>query len=56
MKQRKPIPHAPDCECKKAIHRYKCGHCGNVVGWCQGADDNLERTVGPICDACAAKG
>lgn len=46
------VPHAPGCECKKAIHRYRCRHCKRVFGWCLGADDELEREIGPICDTC----
>ena len=46
------VLHAPDCGCKKPIHRFKCRHCKRVVGWCMGADDAVERRIGPICDKC----
>lgn len=46
------VPHAGDCTCNKALHRFKCRHCKRVVGWCMGACDAVERLSGPICNDC----
>ena len=43
----KPWAHAGDCECAP-WHTFVCAHCGRVVGWCLGADDNMPDA----CDFC----
>jgi hypothetical protein len=41
---------------KRTTHKtYECGHCGKFVSWDDGADDAIERYVGPICDSCSSK-
>ena len=32
---------------------YRCDYCGRHVPAEQGADDAIERNIGPICDECA---
>ncbi len=34
---------------------FKCRHCERMVGFCLGADDDIEQALGPICDMCAFK-
>lgn len=34
---------------------FTCDWCREPHCWCQGACDQIERTLGPICDDCAAK-
>lgn len=43
----RPVAHSRGCECV-AIHRFRCGVCGRVRGWCLGAADNMPNA----CDFC----
>jgi len=38
-----------------AMSTYQCRHCDRNVGVDCGADDAIERAVGPICDDCASR-
>lgn len=33
---------------------YQCRHCWSHVPYSNGADDDIERMIGPICDDCAS--
>lgn len=37
-----------------SLRTFVCGHCGRDVEWAQGAYDEIEMAIGPICDDCAA--
>jgi hypothetical protein len=47
FQQGRPVAHEHGCSCK-VVHRYKCGVCGRVRGWCLGAHDNMPQA----CDFC----
>lgn len=51
--------HAPGCACAaRPEQTFRCDSCDQLVGWCRGAADAVERLLaspdGGICDACAA--
>lgn len=45
--------HYEGCDCFTS-NTFICGHCDDEVGWCCGADDQVERETGiDLCDPCA---
>lgn len=40
---------------QRLVGTFRCGHCGKRVSNDYGADDAIERYVGPICDSCSSR-
>lgn len=48
-RRRKPVH-----ECGGCNGDFRCEHCRRLVGYCLGANDDIDREVGPICNDCAS--